>query len=165
MLCGKSRFRTQNLGKPSPAFCQLRYERRSLLTADTTALFPLLNRGVESPVAVHQALLHKVLASLVGSVRRGGTPETHIFEDERWNAVRSSVPWLSWQLALQRHGLPVSVQAWETGAERTRGPIFHFLILGGCPESDPSVLLDLALAMAPYLHWRNADQEREDGAH
>ncbi len=61
----------------------------------------------------------------------------------------------------------MTVQAWETGAERlgARGPILDFLIssLGGCPESDPSVLLDLALVMAPYLHWRNADQERDDG--
>lgn len=138
--------------------------RRSLLRADTTALFPLLDRGEWSPaVAVHQALLHTVIASLVGTLRRGGTVNAHLFEDERWNSVRSSVPWLSWQLALQRHGLPVCVKAWETGAERARGPILDLLTLGGCPEADPAVLLDLTLRMAPYLRSASADPEREDG--
>ena len=91
--------------------------RQSLLSVDTLFLFPRLDRGGDVPaVAVHHALIHEVL----GTLRQGGAPISLLFADERWNAVCSSMPWLSWRLALQLHGLPVSKEAWGTGAGRAR---------------------------------------------
>ena len=133
--------------------------RRSLLSVDTLSLFPRLDRGEQvRAVAAHQALIHEVL----GTLRRGGAPILHLFADERWNAVRSSMPWLSWRLALQRHGLPVSEEAWKTGSERARAPILDLLLLGTCPETATDVLLDLLLTVAPYLCSKSVDQEMED---
>ncbi len=105
-------------------------------------------------MAAHQALIHEVLRTL----RRGGAPILLLFADERWNAVRSSMPWLSWRLALQRHGLPVSEEAWKTGAERARATILDLLLLGTCPETATDVL-DLLLTVAPYLCSMSVDQE------
>jgi ribonuclease HI len=133
--------------------------RRSLLSVDTLSLFPRLDRGEQvRAVAAHQALIHEVL----GTLRRGGAPILLLFADERWNAVRSSMPWLSWRLALQRHGLPVSEEAWKTGSERARAPILDLLLLGTCPETATDVLLDLLLTVAPYLRSMSVDQEMED---
>ena len=109
-------------------------------------------------MAVHQTLIHEVLGTLL----RGGVPISLLFADERWNAVLSSMPWLSWRLALQRHGLPVSEEAWKTGSERARAPILDLLLLGTCPETATDVLLDLLLAVAPYLRSTSMDQEMED---
>ncbi len=69
---------------------------------------------------------------------RNHYPIPSLFVDERWNAVRSSIPWLSWQRTLQRHGLPGSSEAW-TGSERSTGPILDMLLLGACPGVKPAV--------------------------
>ena len=133
--------------------------RRVLHGIDTAALFPLLDRGEGAPeVAVHQAVLHDALRGLLS-----GEPAQPLFSDERWNAVRSSAPWLTWQLLLQRHGLPVSLQAEPTAAERAKGPILDLLLLGGCPDTPPAILLDLCVGLAPYMRSAHADHGMRDG--
>ena len=57
--------------------------------------------------------------------------------------------------------LPVSEEAWGTGAEQARAPILDLLLLGKCPETALAVLLDLLLAAAPYLSSTSMDQEME----
>ena len=81
-----------------------------------------------------------------------------------WDTLRSSATWLSWQLTLQRHGLPVSRDVWATGHERSRGPILDLLLLGGCPDADPAVLRDLGVELAPYLRSASVDHGMEDGS-
>jgi hypothetical protein len=85
---------------------------------------------------IYYGVLHDVLLGVLHYVLL--EPAPLLFSDERWNAVRSSAPWLTWQLMLQRHGLPVSLQAEPTGAERAKGPILDLLLLGGCPDTPPS---------------------------
>ena len=133
--------------------------RRALHCADTAVLFPLLDRGEGVPAeAIHQALLHDVLHGL----RTGNVSVLSLFADDRWNMLRSSATWLSWQLTLQRHGLPVTPEVWATGYERARGPIQDLLLLGGCPDADPAVLRDLCVELAPYLRSASADHGMED---
>ncbi len=67
-------------------------------------------------VAVHQALLHDVLCGL----QMGGVSVPDLFADEPWYTLRSSAAWLSWQLTLHRHGLPVSM-VWATRREGEGG--------------------------------------------
>ena len=126
--------------------------RRVLTEVDTALLFPPLDRGEGVPeVVTHQALLHDVLWGL----RRGDCSVPSLFADERWNAVRSSIPWQSWQHTLQRHGLPGSSEVW-TGHERSTAPILDLLFLGSCQETAPEVLLELVTALAPYLRSSGA---------
>ncbi len=82
-----------------------------------------------------------------------------LIADECWNAVHSSAPWLSWQLALLQHGLLVSLEIESTSS------VLDLLILGGCPGTIPSVLLDLCVALAPYLRSANADKGFEYPIH
>ena len=133
--------------------------RRVLPTVNTTLLFPPLDRGEGVPeVPAHQALLHEVMWGL----KRGDCPIPSLFADERWNVVRSSIQWLSWQRTLQRHGLSGSSEAW-TGNERSTGPILDMLLLGACPGMAPGVLLDLITVLAPYLRSsRGGDVEMVD---
>ena len=133
--------------------------RRVLPSVDTALLFPPLDRGEGVPeVPAHQALLHEVMWGL----KRGDCPIPSLFVDERWNAVRSSIPWLSWQRTLQRHGLPGSSEAW-TGNKRSTGPILDMLLLGACPGITPEVLVDLITVLAPYLRSsRGGDDEMVD---
>jgi hypothetical protein len=86
------------------------------------------------------------------------------FADDRWDTLRSSATWLSWQLTLQRHGLPVSRDVWATGHERSRGPILDLLLLGGCPDANPAVLRDLCVELAPYLHSASMDHRMEESS-
>jgi hypothetical protein len=95
-------------------------------------------------VPAHQALLHDV----IGGLKRGDCPIPSLFADERWNAVRSSIPWHSWQHVL--HGLGGVTEAW-TGTERFTGPILDLFLLGACPGAAPDVLLDLVIALGPYI--------------
>ena len=133
--------------------------RRTLCCANTAILFPLLDRGEGVPdEAVHQALLHDVLHGL----RMGDVSVSSLFADGRWDTLRSSATWLSWQLTLQRHGLPVSRDVWATGHERSRGPILDLLLLGGCPDANPAVLRDLCVELAPYLRSARMDQRMEE---
>jgi hypothetical protein len=75
---------------------------------DTALLFPPLDRGEGVPeVPAHQALLHDV----IGRLKRGDCPIPSLFAVERWNAVRSSIPWHSWQHVLHRHGLAGATEA------------------------------------------------------
>ena len=132
--------------------------RRVLPMVDTALLFPPLDRGEGVPeVPTHQALLHDV----IGGLKRGDCPIPSLFADERWNAVRSSIPWHSWQHVLHRHGLAGATEAW-TGTERFTGPILDLLLLGACPGAAPDVLLDLVIALGPYirsLQGRDASME------
>ena len=69
---------------------------------DTVLLVPPLDRGEGVRVVpVHQALLHDVIEGL----KRGDRPVSSLFEDDRWNVVRSNIPWDSWQRELHRHDL------------------------------------------------------------
>ena len=121
--------------------------RRVLPTVDTALLFPPLDRGQGVPeVPAHQALLHDV----IGGLKRGDCPIPSLFADERWNAVRSAIPWHSWQHVLLRHGLAGATEPW-TGTERFTGPILDLLHLGACPGIAPDVLLDLVIALGPYI--------------
>ena len=132
--------------------CWLEPLRRVLSSVDTALLFPPLDRGEGVPeVPVHQALFHDV----IGGLQRGDCPPSSLFADERWNVVRSSIPWSSWQRMLQRHGLPGSSEAW-IGTERATGPILDLLLLGACPGTAPGVLLDLAMALSPYIRSTQA---------
>ena len=133
--------------------------RRVLHTVDAALLFPPLDRGEGVPaVPAHQALLHEVL----GGLRRGDGSIPSLFSDVRWDAVRCSIPWRSWNSVLQRHGLPYSGDMW-TGRERSTGPILDLLLLGACPDTPPAVLLDLLTELAPYLRSSpGADVGMED---
>jgi hypothetical protein len=74
-------------------------------TLPFSSLFPLLDRGEGVPdEAVDQALLHDVLHGL----RMGDVSVSSLCVDDSWDTWRSSATWLSWQLTLQRHGLPES---------------------------------------------------------
>jgi hypothetical protein len=113
---------------------------------DTALLFPPLDRGEGVPeVPAHQALLHDVLWDLQ---RECSVPS--LFTDERWNVVRSSIPWQCWQHVLRQHGLPCSLEVW-TGRERSTAPILDLLLLGSCQEIAPKTMLDLVTVLAPYL--------------
>jgi hypothetical protein len=115
--------------------------RRTLCCADTAIFFPLLDRGDSEGVpdeAVHQAVLHDVLHGL----RKSDVSVSSLFAHDRWNALRSSATWLSWQIRLQRHGLPVSLEVWAKGQDRSRGPILDLQLLGGCPDANLAVLRD-----------------------
>jgi hypothetical protein len=135
--------------------------QRTLCCADTASLFPLLDRGERvRDEAVHQALLHDVLRVL----RMGDVSVSSLFADDRWDTLRSSATWLSWQLTLQRHGhgLQVSRDVWATRHERSRGPILDLLLLGGCPDANPAVLRDLCMELAPYLRSASMDHRMEE---
>ena len=97
-------------------------------------------------VPAHQALLHDVIEGL----KREDCPISSLFADERWNAVRSSIPWHSWQRVLQRHELPGTLEVWSS-FERSTGPILDLLLLGACPGMAHEVLLDLVVTLGPYI--------------
>jgi hypothetical protein len=63
--------------------------RRALKVVEVKTLFPRLDWGEGVPeVAVHQQLLSEVIHSL----REGKGPTEHLFADQRWERVESSVP-------------------------------------------------------------------------
>ncbi len=95
---------------------------------------------------MHHALLHDV----IGGLKQGDRPVSSLVADDRWNIVRSSIPWHSWQRELHLHGLPGCSEAW-TGTERATSPILDLLLLGECPGIEPGVMLDLVVALGPYL--------------
>jgi hypothetical protein len=132
---------------------------QTLCCADTAILYPLLDRVEGVPdEAVHQALLHDVLRGL----RMGDVSVSSLFADDRFDTLRSSATWLSWQITLQRHGFPVSWDVWATGHERSRGPILDLLLLGGCPDANPAVLRDLCVELVPYLRSASMDHRMEE---
>jgi hypothetical protein len=140
------RSRTQNGWNPEES------PNAAISLVNTVLLFPQLDRpdrgeGVPE-VPVHQALLHNVIEGL----KQGDHPVSSLVADERWNVVcsLSYIPWHIWQRELHRHGQPGFSEAW-TGSERATCPILDLLLLGACPGIEPGVMLDLLVALGPYL--------------
>ena len=133
---------------------------RVLHRVETAAIFPRLDRGGGTPTPAHQALLREVIAGLKDpSVSVSG-----LFEDVRWDIVRSSAPLGCWVATMRRHGLVSTVQA-DDLTQRSTGPIADLVTLGTCPEVSRQLLLELVLKIAPSVRTvkdREGDEDRAD---
>ena len=124
--------------------------RRALARLDPGPLFPRLDRGEGArAVSNDQALVQAVLAGL----RAGGAARTAIFDDPRWQSVRSSCPLLCWQQQLGRLGLVVPRPEGAACPRRSRAPIEDLLILGKRPETPAALLQQLCRSLAPSLRY------------
>ena len=121
---------------------------RTLQHANTTLLFPRLNRAVGAPeTPTHQILIHDVLIALDNPC----LDTTALFGDERWNLVHTSVPWRAWLNHLGRLGLTSSFRE-DHPPQRKTGPIHDLVALGQSGETNISLLRDLCSYLAPTLH-------------
>ena len=112
------------------------------------------------PTPVHQALLRKVIAGL----KDQSVSVSELFENVRWDIVRSFAPLGCWVATMRRHGLVSNVQA-DDLTQRSTGPIADLVTLGTCPEVSLQLLLELVLKIAPSVRTvkdRECDEDRAD---
>ena len=81
--------------------------QRVLHRVDTAAVFPRLDHGGGTHTPVHQALLREVITGL----KTPSVPISGLFQDVRWDIVRSSAPLSCWVATMRIHGLVSTVQA------------------------------------------------------
>ena len=129
--------------KPSPRW--LEPLLRLLKNVNTVGLFPRLDRGLGAPVPpVHQQLLHDVISGL----KNPEIPVVGLFEDGRWNEVRSSAPVLCWRTTLNRMGIVCYMQVEEPAGV---DPVCDLVALGASGETNRDMMLDLTLYLAPSV--------------
>ena len=90
-------------------------------------------------------------------------PVLGLFQDVRWDIVRSSAPLSCWVAAMRRHGLISTVQA-DDLTQRSTGPIADLVTLGSSPEVSRQLLLELVMRIEPSVRMVEEIKSDEDRA-
>jgi len=122
--------------------------RRALARLDPGPIFPRLDRGEGvRAVSNDQALVQATLAGLGA----GHATRAALFNDPRWDSVRSSCPLACWQQQLGRLGVVVPRPEGAACPRRSRAPVEDLLTLGRCTDTSVALLRRLCRWLAPSL--------------